>query len=137
MNEAEAILGPKKHVEMPTAQQTHFGRYPAVQDLCDTFWEFMGWGTDAYTIQQIVAGAKDFNLAIGNKPDLLLRALKKMKKNKMSIGSPRSCITFAREMLRSLDPDSEENRRRYLKGWDDETERADICKSRENEEKRT
>ena len=120
MNEADLILGPKKHVEMPAAQITHFGRYPAVQDLCDTFWEFMEWNTDAYTIQQIVAGAKDFNLAIGNKPDLLLRALKKMKKNKMSIGSPRSCITFAREM--TPDADSDEHRQKYLKGVDDETE---------------
>ena len=127
-SDADLILGPKKHVEMPPAQITHFGRYPAVQDLCDTFWEFMGWGTDAYTIQQIVAGAKDFNLAIGNNPDLLLRVLKKMKKNKMSIGSPRSCITFAREMLHSLDPDSDKARQRYVNGdfWgdgeDDETE---------------
>ena len=112
-SEADLILGPKKHVEMPTAQVTHFGRYPDVQDLCDAFWNFMGWGTDSYTIQQIVAGAKDFNLAIGNKPDLLLRALKKMKKNKMSIGSPRSCITFAREMLHSLDADSDEHRQKY------------------------
>ena len=116
MNEADLILGPKKHVEMPTAQITHFARYPAVQNLCDVFLNFMEWNTDAYTKQQIVAGAKDFNLAIGNKPDLLLRALKKMKKNKMSIGSPRSCITFAREMLHSPDADSEEHRQKYLRG---------------------
>ena len=127
-SEANLILGPKKHVEMPTAKITHFGRYPAVEELCNVFLDFMEWNTDAYTKQQIVAGAKDFNLAIGNKPDLLLRALKKMKKNKMSIGSPRSCITFAREMLHSPDPDSDKARQRYVTsdfwgdGEDDETE---------------
>ena len=119
-SELEEWFGPKPPTEMPTAQITHFGRYPAVQSLCDTFLEEMDWNTDAYTKQQIVAGAKDFNLAIGNKPDLLLRALKKMKKNKMSIGSPRSCITFAREMLHTPDSDSEEARQKYLGGVDDE-----------------
>ncbi len=66
------------------------------------------------TKQQIIAGAKDFNLAIGNKPALLLRVLKKMKRKKLTIGSPRSCITIAREM--TPDADSDEHRQKYLKG---------------------
>ena len=121
MNDAEAFFGPKKHVEMPTAQITHFARYPAVQDLCDTFLDFMEWNTDAYTKQQIVAGAKDFNLAIGNKPKLLLRVLQQMKRKKLTIGSPRSCISIARELLHSPDADSDEHRQKYLKGVEDET----------------
>ncbi len=120
MNDADAFFGPKKHVEMPTAQITHFARYPDVQDLCDVFWNFMGWGTDAYTIQQIVAGARDFKLAIGNRPDILLRSLNKMKREKLTIGSPRSCITIAREM--TPDADSDEHRQKYLEGVDDETD---------------
>ena len=113
-SELDKFFGPKPDTPMPTAQPTHFARYPAVQSLCDTFLEEMEWNTDPYTKQQIVAGAKDFNLAIGNKPGLLLRALKKMKRKKLTIGSPRSCITIAREM--TPDADSDENRQRYLKG---------------------
>ena len=120
MTELDKHFGPKPDTPMPPAQPSHFGRYPAVQTLCDTFLEEMEWNTDAYTKQQIVAGAKDFNLAIGNNPDLLLRALKKMKRNKMSIGSPRSCITFARELLHTPDPDSEEGRKKYETDfWED------------------
>ena len=83
MNDADVFFGTKEPVEMPTAQPSHFGRYPDVQELCDVFWNFMGWGTDSYTIQQIVAGARDFKLAIGNKPALLIRALGKMKRKKL------------------------------------------------------
>lgn len=116
MTELDKHFGPAPPVEMPPAQITHFARYPDVQDLCDAFWNFMGWGTDSYTIQQIVAGARDFKLAIGNKPALLIRALGKMKRKKLSIGSPRSAINTAREMLHSPDADSEEHRQKYLEG---------------------
>lgn len=119
-SELEKFFGPKPEVEMPPVERSYFGKFPEMEELCNLFLSEMEWGHDPYTVQQVAAGGRDFILAIGNKPDLLLRALKKMKKNKMSIGSPRSCITFAREMLHSPDPDSEQNRRRYLKGWDDE-----------------
>ena len=115
MNDADLILGPKKNVEMPPAQPTHFARYPDVQDLCDVFLEEMDWNHDLYTIQQVVAGARDFVLAIGNEPKLLLRATKKMKRKKLSISSPRSCITTAREMR-----SPEEDTQKYLKGVDDD-----------------
>lgn len=115
MNDADLFFGEKKHVEMPTAQITHFARYPDVQNLCDVFLDEMDWNHDLYTIQQVVAGARDFVLAIGNEPKLLLRATKKMKKKKLSISSPRSCITAAREM-RSPEVDTQ----KYLKGVDDE-----------------
>lgn len=120
MNDADVFFGTKEPTEMPPAQPTHFGRYPDVQDLCDTFLTEMDWNHDLYTIQQVVAGARDFVLAIGNKPKLLLRATQKMKKKKLSISSPRSCITAAREM--TPDADSQENRQRYLKGVEDETD---------------
>ena len=112
-SELDKHFGPAPPVEMPTAQVTHFGRYPAVQSLCDTFHREMGWGTDLYTIGQIAAGARDYALAIGHDTALLLRTIKKMKREKMSIGSPRSCITFAREMLHSPDADSAEHRQKY------------------------
>jgi len=96
MNDADLILGPKKHVEMPGLKRSHFGRYPDVQELCDTFIEEMEFNTDSYTIRQVAAGARDFRRAIGNKPDTLLRALKRMKQKKLTIASPRSCITEAR-----------------------------------------
>lgn len=121
MSELDRYFGPKKNIEMPAAKISYFGRYPDVEELCDAFLEFMGWGTDSYTIQQIVAGARDFKLAIGNKPKLLIRTLEKMKRKKLSIGSPRSAINPAREMLHSPDADSDEHRQKYLKGVDDET----------------
>jgi hypothetical protein len=80
----------------------------------------MGWGHDYYTVQQIVAGAKDFKLAIGNDPKLLLHTIKKMKLEKLNISSPRSCITLARNM--TPDADSPESRQKYVWEVDDETE---------------
>ena len=115
MNDADRILGPKKHAEMPTTQRTHFARYPDVQVLCDTFLEEMDFGTDLYTIRQIAAGARDFKQAIGNKPDVLLHTIKKMRKAGLTIASPRSCISTARKM--TPDGDSEEARQRYA--WED------------------
>ena len=120
-SEADLILGPKKRVEMPAAQITHFAQYPAVQSLCDAFLSEMGWGHDAYTIGQVAAGAVDYALAVNHDPALLVRAARKMRRDSMSIGSPRSCITYGREMLHSPDADSQENRDRYLKGVEDET----------------
>jgi len=115
MNDADRILGPKPVVAMPPAKRSHFARYPDVQVLCDTFLEEMDFNTDPYTIRQIAAGARDFKSAIGNKPDVLLRALKRMKRKKLTIASPRSCITEARSQ-----PD--EDTSKYLRGVDDETE---------------
>ena len=118
MNEADLILGPKKHVEMPPAKPSHFGRYPEIQALCDVFITEMGWGHDAYTIQQVVAGARDFVLAIGNDPKLLLHTIKKMKREKLNISSPRSCITLARNT--TPDADSPEARQKYVTDfWED------------------
>lgn len=115
MNDADIFFGLKPTTEMPPAQPTHFARYPDVQDLCDVFLEEMDWNHDLYTIQQVVAGARDFVLAIGNEPKLLLRATQKMKRKKLSISSPRSCITAAREMR-----SPEEDTQKYLKGVDDD-----------------
>ena len=96
---------------MPPAKPTHFGRYPDVQELCDTFIEEMGWRPDGYTIRQIAAGARDFKQAVGNKPDLLLKTIKKMRNKGLDIASPRSCITIARKIV--PDPDSPEGREKY------------------------
>ena len=112
-SELDTIFGPKPETPMPPAQPTHFARYPAVQSLCDAFHKEMGWGTDLYTIGQIAAGARDYALAIGHDTSLLLRAIKKMKREKLTIGSPRSCINIARTLLHSPDPDSEAGRQKY------------------------
>ncbi len=97
MNDADRILGPKKQATMPPAKPTHFGRYPDVQELCDTFADEMGWPLDNYTTRQIAAGARDYKLAINGDPKRLLKAIQKMKKAGLSMSSPRSCITTARE----------------------------------------
>ena len=116
MTELDKFFGPKPDGEMPDIKPSHFGRYPDVQELCDAFLEEMEWGHDLYTIGQIAAGARDYILAINHDPSLLVRAAKKMKNNKLSIGSPRSCITTAREKLYSPNPDSDKARQRYVTG---------------------
>ena len=120
MSELDKYFGPKPTTEMPPATPTHFARYPDVQSLCDVFLEEMEWGHDLYTVQQVVAGARDFVLAIGNDPKLLLHTIKKMKLEKLNISSPRSCITMARNT--TPDTDSEESRQKYVWEVDDETE---------------
>lgn len=114
MSELDKYFGSAPDVSMPPAQVTHFGRYPDVQDLCDIFLSEMDWNHDAYTVQHVVAGARDFKLAIGNSPAKLLRAIQKMKRDKLTIASPRSCITTARKI--TPDADSIEGRRRYIEG---------------------
>ena len=114
MNDADLILGRKKDVDMPTAKRSHFARYPDVQVLCDTFIEEMEWNNDPYTIRQIAAGARDYKQAVSNDPKRLLKAIQRMKREKLSIASPRSCITIARRT--EPDPDSEESRQRYVTG---------------------
>ena len=118
MSELDSFFGPKPTTEMPPAKPSHFGRYPDVQQLCDVFLEEMSWNHDLHTIQQVVAGARDFVLAIGNEPKLLLHTIKKMKREKLNISSPRSCITLARNM--TPDPDSDEARQKYVTDfWED------------------
>ena len=114
MSELDNFFGPAPEVQMPTAQVTHFARYPDVEDLCNIFLEEMGWNHDNYTIQQVVAGARDFKLAIGNEPKLLLHTVKKMEKAGLNISSPRSCISMARKA--TPDADSDERRQRYVTG---------------------
>jgi hypothetical protein len=119
VNDADVFFGTKEPTEMPPAQPTHFARYPDVQTLCDVFLEEMDWNNDAYTVQHVVSGARDFVLAIGNDPKLLLHTIKKMKLEKLNISSPRSCITLARNI--TPDADSEASRQKYVWEVDDET----------------
>jgi len=114
MNAADKHFGPKPAVAMPPAKQSHFGRYPDVSALCDIFIEEMEWYPDAYTIKQIAAGARDFKRAIGNNPDALLRATKRMKQKKLSISSPRSCITEARSK-----PEEDTSKYELPEGYDE------------------
>ena len=118
MTDADLILGPKRHADMPAAKRRHFARYPDVQVLCDTFIEEMEWNNDPYTIRQIAAGARDYKSAVDNDPKRLLKAIQRMKIEKLTIASPRSCITIARRT--EPDPDSEESRQRYAGAWGDD-----------------
>ena len=96
MSELDDVFGPKPAVTMPSARETHFGRYPDVEELCNVFIEELGWQADAYTIRTIAAGARDYKQAIDGDPKRLLKAIQKMVKAGLSIASPRSCITTAR-----------------------------------------
>ena len=96
MSELDNHFGHKPKPAMPSARRSLFGRYPDVQDLCDTFADEMGWKLDGYTIRTIAAGARDYKQAISGDTKRLLKAMQKMKKANLSIASPRSCITTAR-----------------------------------------
>jgi len=119
MTELDNHFGPKPAVSMPSARKSHFGRYPDIQVLCDTFLDEMDWRPDPYTIRQIAAGARDYKQAIDGDPKRLLKAIKKMKREGLSIASPRSCITTARRT--GNDPDSEAGRQKYVTGdfWEE------------------
>jgi len=114
MSELDKFFEPREKPAMPPAKQSHFGRYPDCQELCDTFAEEMGWQLDNYTVRSIAAGARDFKRAIGNNPDALLRATKRMKQKKLSISSPRSCITEARSK-----PEEDTSKYELPEGYDE------------------
>ena len=118
MNDAEAFFGPKKHVEMPAAQRTHFGRYPArIRSVADAFLDEMGWGTDPTTKRIVAAGAKRFVDVHGDNPELVRRTIQHLERHAKhiydNIASPGSLITAARKQ-------KPENLDRYLIGVEDE-----------------
>lgn len=71
---------------------------PYLRELCDTFARETGWKLDERTRRSIAAGALDFYNAIGERPDLLKKALDTMKRQRLTFSSPRSCITIARNI---------------------------------------
>jgi hypothetical protein len=77
-----------------------------VRDLCDTFAIETGWTLDAHTRKAIIAGARDFERAIGDRPDLLRQAMAEMKSKRLTFSSPRSCITVARKLAEHSKPTS-------------------------------
>ena len=118
MNEADLILGKKKHVEMPTAQRTNFGRYPArIRSVCDAFMDEMGWSADPTTKRNVAAGAKQFVDVHGENPDLVRKTIRHLKHRAphiyKNIGSPGSLVNPARQFAGQPDPDSDEHRQKY------------------------
>lgn len=77
-----------------------------IRDLCDAFARETEWHLDVYTRKTIMAGARDFYEAIGDRPDLLRDALRQMKRMTLSFSSPRSCITVARQIIDRNKPTS-------------------------------
>ena len=128
MNEADIFFGEKEPVEMPTAQRTNFGRYPArIRSVCDAFIEEMGWHCDPTTKKIVAAGAKRFVDVHGDNPALLVRTIRHLRRNArhiyQNIASPGSLITPARKFAGSPDADSAEHRQKYRLPEDyDETE---------------
>jgi len=90
--------------DLKQSGRTRFPRAePNIRDLCDVFANETGWELDGHTRKVIVAGARDFEQAIGNKPSLLRGALLYMRTKRITFSSPRSCITIAREIERQED----------------------------------
>ena len=118
MNELDNFFGPKPDTPMPTAQRTHFGRYPIrIRSVADAFLDEMGWNADPTTKRNVAAGAKRFVDVHGENPDLVRRTIKYLERNAMhvylNIGSPGSLINPARRFAGRPDPDSEEGRKKY------------------------
>ena len=125
MNDADIFFGPKPDTPMPTAQPTHFGRYPArIHSVCDAFLKEMDWNADPTTKRIVAAGAKRFIDVHGDNPQLMVRSIRKLKNTAPTvydnIASPGSLITTARRM--GPDADSDEARQRYVWEVDDDTE---------------
>ena len=117
MNEADKILGPKKHVEMPKPQRSRFSRYPArIRAVCDAFLDEMGWSADPTTKRIVAAGAKRFVDVHGNNPDLVRRTIRHLRHKARhiydNIASPGSLITPARKLGKR----KEEDTQKYLRG---------------------
>jgi len=120
-SEIDRFFGPKPEVEMPKAQPTHFGRYPArIRAVCDAFLDEMGWNADPTTIRIVAAGAKKFVDVHSDNPELVVRTIRNLRHKARhiydNIASPGSLITPARKLGKR----KEEDRDRYLKGVDDE-----------------
>jgi hypothetical protein len=121
MSELDAYFGTKPETPMPTAQITHFARYPArIRSVCDAFMDEMCWTADPTTKRSVAAGAKRFVDVHGEDPKLLVRAIQRLKNNAPhiydNISSPGSLITTARTLKRKPDPDSDEARQKYVTG---------------------
>lgn len=119
-SDADRILGPKKHVEMPPVTRTHFGRYSVrIRSVADSFIDEMGWHTDPTTIRIVAAGAKRFVDVHGDNPELMRRTIQHLRHKARhiydNIASPGSLITPARKLGKR----KEEDRDRYLKGVED------------------
>lgn len=111
----DAWFGPRK--EQPTAPEPRRTQFPrceeSIRDLCDAFADRTNWRLDEHTRKVIIAGARDFERAIGNRPDLLLQAMTYMTSKGITFSSPRSCITIARELQASADGHSPQS---YIEG---------------------
>ncbi|GAG02400.1 unnamed protein product [marine sediment metagenome] len=121
MNDADVFFGTKEPVEMPTAQPTHFGRYPArIRAVCDAFMDEMGWSADPTTIRDVAAGAKRFVDVHGDNPGLVRKTIRYIRHREphiyKKIGDPGSLYKIARRFTNK----PEENRDRYLIGVEDE-----------------
>lgn len=121
-SEADLILGPKKHVEMPPVTRTHFSRYPArIRAVCDAFLDEMEWSADPTTIRDVAAGAKRFVDVHGDNPELVRKTIRYLRHREpdiyKKIGSPGSLYKIARRFTNKPEEDLD----RYLKGVDDET----------------
>lgn len=67
--------------------------------------------------KEIAAGARDFVEQVGEKPSILRKTIRKMRKEGLLLKNPRSCIAIAREFDQWGDDDSPEaTRERYLGG---------------------
>ena len=123
MSELDQYFGPKEHVEMPRAQRSNFGRYPArIRGVCDAFMKEMGWTPDPTTKRSVAAGAKRFIDVHGDNPLLMVRGIKHLRNIAPAvydnIASPGSLITTCRRL--GADPDSEEGRQKYVTDfWED------------------
>jgi len=123
MNAADKHFGTKKHVAMPPAKQSHFGRYPArIRSVADAFIDEMGWNTDPTTIRDVAAGAKRFVDVHGERPELVRKTSRHIKHTAphiyKKIGSPGSLYKIARG-LAGKEPDEDTSKYELPEDYDE------------------
>ena len=109
-------------MEMPELRKTnwpHAEEY--LRPILDCFQDIAGFEPKGFLRKQWVAGARDWVSVFGENTDLLRLAVEEMRQRKLTIITPRSCISVASEIKRNQpDPD----RFRKLAKWLDERREA-------------
>lgn len=131
MTKLDRVFGPRRE-RTDEERQNGFSRgggtnYPEaeerIREVLDKWDQITGFHpdrTDKKVRSVLKSAARDFVNAIGERPDLLEAAIGLMRKKGLVPSTPRSAISFARELKQGflwdqVDPDSEGARRRYLK----------------------
>lgn len=124
MSELSRFFGEREQATMPTTKRTNWPKTEEyLRPVLDTFQDMAGFEPKGFVRQQWIAGARDWVSVFGEDTNLLRLAVEEMRQRKLTVITPRSCISVASELKRNQpDPD----RFRKLAKWlDDRREAAE------------